>query len=171
MQPTHATSDMRFAARRLGTDRLAGSYAWRSLLASGARLAGGSDFPVEPVNPFFGIHAAVTRRDRNGEPLDGWRPEQRLTLDEAIRLFTIDAAYAAFEEDLKGTIEPGKLADFILLDRDPYAIRPEELHAVLVETTVVGGSVVFRRDGNVDSARVASRAGDGNIATVLIGGS
>jgi predicted amidohydrolase YtcJ len=144
MQPTHATSDMAWAEARLGPERIKGTYAWRSVLNTGARMALGSDFPVEAVNPFFGIYSAVTRQDQSGNPPGGWRPEERLTLAEAIRGFTSDAAYAAFEEASRGTIEPGKLADFTIVDGDFHAMRQSELFTVRVRMTVVGGEVVYR---------------------------
>ena len=141
MQPTHATSDMRWAEQRLGPERIKGAYAWRTVLNSGARLALGSDFPVEDVNPWFGIDSAVTRQNHQGQPPGGWYPEQKLTLAEAIRGFTLDAAYAAFEEDSRGTIEPGKLADFTIVDGDVYA--SSSLFATKTRMTVVGGDVVY----------------------------
>jgi len=113
-------------------------------LHSGARLALGSDFPVEAVNPFFGIYAAVTRQDQKAWPPGGWYPEQKLTLAEAIRGFTKDAAYAAFEEDSRGTIEPGKLADFTIVEGDLYAMPQSELFKAKVRYTVVGGEIVYR---------------------------
>lgn len=143
MQPTHATSDMPWAERRLGSERIRGAYAWRTVLNSGARLAFGSDFPVEEVNPFFGIHAAVTRQDHEGNPPGGWFPEQRLTLAEALRGFTSDAAYAAFEEDSRGTIEPGRLADFTIVDGDLFAMPAGDLSKAKVRATVVGGEIVY----------------------------
>ena len=143
MQPTHATSDMPWAEARLGPDRVKGAYAWRTLLNSGARLALGSDFPVEDVNPFFGLYSAVTRQDQNGNPPGGWTPEQRLTLAEAIRGFTLDAAYAAFEEGSRGTIEAGKLADFTVVEGDFFSTPVSELFKTKVKTTVVGGLVVY----------------------------
>ena len=141
MQPTHATSDMRWAEARLGSERVKGAYAWRTVLNSGARLALGSDFPVEDVNPWFGIYSAVTRQNQQGEPAGGWYPDQKLTLAEAIRGFTLDAAYAAFEEDSRGTIEPGKLADFTIVGGDVYAST--SLFATKTRMTVVGGEVVY----------------------------
>ena len=144
MQPTHATSDMDWAERRVGPQRIRGAYAWRTVLKSGGRLALGSDFPVEAVNPWFGIYSAVTRQDHNGNPRGGWYPEQRLTLPEAIRGFTADAAYAAFEEDSRGTIEPGKLADFTIVAGDPYSKPASELWKMQVKMTVVGGEVVYQ---------------------------
>ena len=143
MQPTHATSDMYWAEDRVGPDRIKGAYAWRTVLNSGARLALGSDFPVEAVNPFFGIYAAVTRQDQKGWPAAGWYPEQKLTLAEAIRGFTSDAAYAAFEETSRGTIEPGKLADFTIIEGNVYTMPQSELFKAKVRSTVVGGEIVY----------------------------
>ena len=144
MQPTHATSDMYWAQDRVGPERIKGAYAWRTVLNSGGRLALGSDFPVEDVNPFFGIYAAVTRQDQKGWPAGGWYPDQRLTLAEAIRGFTKDAAYAAFEENSRGTIEPGKLADLTIVEGDLYAMPQSELFKAKVRYTVVGGEIVYR---------------------------
>jgi predicted amidohydrolase YtcJ len=147
MQPTHATSDMPWAERRLGSQRIRGAYAWRTLLNAGGRIALGSDFPVEDVNPFFGIYSAVTRQDQTGQPAGGWYPEQRLTLAEALRGFTLDAAYAAFEEKSRGTIEPGKLADFTIVEGDFFTTPPSDLFKTKVRATVVGGEVVYSKDG------------------------
>lgn len=141
MQPTHATSDMYWAEKRLGPERIKGAYAWRTVLDAGGRLALGSDFPVEDVNPFFGLYAAVTRQDQKGWPAGGWYPSQKLTLAEAVRGFTKDAAYAAFEEGSRGTIEVGKLADFTIVDGDLYSMP--ELYKATVRYTVVGGKVVY----------------------------
>ena len=146
MQPTHATSDLRWAADRLGQARLAGAYAWASLVRSGARLAAGSDFPVESERPLWGVHAAVTRQDRRGEPAGGWRPGERLTREQAFRAFTREAAYAAFEEQSKGTLEPGKLADFAAFSRDVLRCEPAELLSAEAAMTVIGGEVVWRRE-------------------------
>ena len=143
MQPTHATSDMGWAQDRLGADRIRGAYAWRTVLDSGARLALGSDFPIEDVNPFFGIYSAVTRQDQSGQPTGGWYPSQKLTLAEAIRGFTSDAAYAAFEEGSRGTIETGKLADLTIVVGNVYAMPQSELFRTKVRYTVVGGEVVY----------------------------
>jgi hypothetical protein len=143
MQPTHATSDMYWAEARLGTERAKGAYAWRTVLNAGGRLALGSDFPVEDVNPFFGLLAAVTRQDQKGWPAGGWHPTEKLTLAEAIRGFTSDAAWAAFEEGSRGTIEVGKLADLTIVDGDLFAMPPNELHKTKVRYTVVGGEVVY----------------------------
>lgn len=145
MQPTHATSDMPWAEARVGPERIRGAYALQTVLSSGARLALGSDFPVEYVNPFFGIYSAVTRQDQSGNPAGGWYPDQRLTLAEAVRGFTSDAAYAAFEEKSRGTIEPGKLADFTIVEGDFYAMPASELFKTKVRATVVGGEIVHGR--------------------------
>lgn len=144
MQPTHATSDMYWAEDRVGPERIKGAYAWRTVLNSGARLALGSDFPVEQVNPFFGIYAAVTRQDQKAWPAGGWYPDQKLTLAEAIRGFTKDAAYAAFEENSRGTIEPGKLADLTIIEGDLFAMPQSDLFKAKVRYTVVGGEIVYR---------------------------
>ncbi|HVY61511.1 MAG TPA: amidohydrolase family protein, partial [Planctomycetota bacterium] len=143
MQPTHATSDMRWAERRVGVERLRGAYAWASLLRSGARLAFGSDFPVESPEPLAGIYAAALREDAHGEPAGGWIPSERLTREEAVRAFTAGAAYAAFEEQVKGTIAPGKRADLVVLSRDVLTCDPNEILTTRVEMTIVGGEVVY----------------------------
>jgi len=127
MQPTHATSDMNMAEDRLGPDRIQGGYAWRRLLDSGAVLASGSDFPVELPNPFYGLYAAVTRQDRGGMPEGGWYIDQGLTRAEALHSFTLAAAYAAHQEDRMGSLEPGKWADFIIVDRDYFDIPNSEI--------------------------------------------
>lgn len=146
MQPTHATSDMRWAEQRLGEDRLVGAYAWQRLRKAGAPLAFGSDFPVEPVNPMFGIHAAVTRQDREGEPPGGWLPDQRVTAEVAIAGFTIEAAKAAFAEDDVGSLAIGKRADFVVLDRDPLEVPADALHRLRVLVTALDGDPVYRSD-------------------------
>jgi predicted amidohydrolase YtcJ len=143
MQPTHATSDMNMAEDRLGPDRLKGGYAWRKLLDSGAVLASGSDFPVELPNPFYGLYAAVTRQDRNGMPEGGWYIEEGLTRAEALHSFTLAAAYAAHQEDRMGSLEPGKWADFIMVDRDYFTIPNSEIDDIQVIGTWVGGKRVF----------------------------
>lgn len=145
MQATHATSDMPWAEARLGHERARGAYAWQALLKSGARLANGSDFPVEAVNPLWGFYASLTRQDHAGRPVGGWFADQRLSRDAALRSFTLDAAYAAFEERDKGSLEPGKFADFILLSRDIMTIPPAELLQTEVVRTVVGGQTVWER--------------------------
>ncbi|HSD85841.1 MAG TPA: amidohydrolase [Anaerolineae bacterium] len=142
MQPIHATSDMLMADKFWGT-RSRGAYAWRTQLDAGARLAFGSDSPVESFNPFLGIHAAVTRRRADGSPHpDGWYPEQRLTVEEAVHGFTLGAAYASYEETRKGSLAPGKLADLIVLDRDIFSIDPMEIAETQVVATVIDGQLV-----------------------------
>ncbi len=142
MQPTHATSDKNMAGARLGTARLAGAYAWRTLLDTGARLAFGSDFPVEAPNPFFGLHAAVTREDHDGNPPGGWLPTQKLTRIEALTAFTTTAAFAAHAETRVGTLTPGKWADFIVVDRDVLTVPPAGIWQTKVLQTWVGGQRV-----------------------------
>ena len=143
MQPTHCTSDMRWVEDRVGPKRAKGAYAWASLLKSGARPAFGSDFPVESHNPFLGIAAAITRQNADGEPAGGWHAEQRLTREETLRAFTIDAAYAAFWEERVGTLEAGKLADFIVLDRDIMTCDPRDIADTKVLQTISYGEVVY----------------------------
>jgi predicted amidohydrolase YtcJ len=145
VQPTHATSDMPWAEQRVG-DRIEGAYAWRRLAQSGARLALGSDFPVERVNPMLGFYAAVTRQDAEGMPEGGWYADQVLTREEALKGFTLDAAYAGFQEDELGTIAAGKRADFVVLGRDPMTAPADELLGTEVLMTVVGGEVVYDSD-------------------------
>ena len=143
MQPTHATSDMNMAEDRLGAERLKGAYAWRTLLKQGTLIAAGSDFPVESDNPFFGLYSAVTRMDHEGHPAGGWHPEQAMTLVEAFRAFTLDAAYAQHQEKTVGSLETGKWADFIIIDRDLFQVPPGEIWKIKVEQTWVGGRRVY----------------------------
>lgn len=143
MQPTHCTSDMRWVEDRVGPERARGAYAWASLIRAGVPIAGGSDFPVESHNPFLGLHAAVTRQNLGGDPPGGWRPEERMTRDEALRSFTIWAARASFEEDVKGSITPGKMADFIVIDRDVMTCDAQDIPETRVLRTVIGGETVF----------------------------
>ena len=142
-QPTHATSDMYWAEDRVGPERLRGAYAWRKFRESGVRIVCGSDFPVESPNPFFGIYAAVTRQDQEGWPAGGWRPEERMTREEALACFTRDAAWAAGMEDEVGTLSVGKRADFVIVDRDPFTAPAEELWKTRVLRTVIDGETVY----------------------------
>jgi len=143
MQPIHATSDMNMAEDRIGNERIKGGYAWRRLLDSGAVIASGSDFPVELPNPFLGLYAAVTRQDRAGLPRDGWYPEQALSREEALHSFTLAAAYAAHQEERLGSLEPGKWADFIVVDRNYFEIPASEIDDIRVLQTWVGGKLVY----------------------------
>ena len=145
MQPTHQTSDRLMAEARLGPNRLAGAYAWQSVLKSGARLAFGTDFPVESPNPFPGLSAAVSRQDLNGQPPGGWIPSERLTFEQALQAYTRGAAYAGFAEDKIGALEPGKYADFIIIDRDPTKVDAQSLAKTQVLETWVAGKKVFSR--------------------------
>jgi predicted amidohydrolase YtcJ len=145
IQPTHATSDMNMAEERVGPRRIRGAYAWRSLLDSGAVVAAGSDFPVESHNPLWGVYAAVTRQDHEGNPPGGWYPEQRMTVEEALRAFTIGAAYAAFREHDLGRLMPGYFADFTAYDIDVLRCEPREWLQVRPRMVAIGGEVVYRR--------------------------
>jgi predicted amidohydrolase YtcJ len=143
MQPTHCTSDMRWVDVRVGPERANGAYAWASLLRSGAIIAGGSDFPVESHNPFLGLYAAVTRKNLDGKPEDGWHKEERVTREEALRMFTCSAAYAAFMEDSIGRLAPRMQADFIVIDRDIMNCGGKDIPGTRVLRTVVAGETVF----------------------------
>ncbi len=143
MQPSHAISDLFFAPARLGMERLAGAYAWQSFLKAGCIIAGGSDAPVERGEPMIEFYAAVTRKSSKGESGDGWHPEQAVSREDALKMFTIWPAYAAFEEKDKGSIEPGKLADFTVLSQDIMKIPEQEILKTRAEMTVIGGEVVF----------------------------
>jgi predicted amidohydrolase YtcJ len=167
MQPIHCTSDMYWAEARLGPERIRGAYAWRKFLETGSIIVGGSDFPVEHPNPLWGIHAAVTRQDHEGRPGDwhdvlqhfqlpvdgvsdprafagGWYADQKMTREEAIRSFTTWAAYGAFEEGLKGSLEPGKLADMVVLTQDIMTIPASEILHTEVVMTIVGGEIAYQ---------------------------
>ncbi len=147
MQPTHCTSDMPWVEDRLGPERAKGAYVWRSLLESGAMIAGGSDFPVESPNPLYGFYAAITRQDHDGMPPGGWHPEQRMERFEALKAFTVWAAYAGFEENLRGSIEDGKLADIVVLSNDIMKCEPKAILSTSVEYTIVGGEIVYAASG------------------------
>jgi len=144
MQPTHATSDMNMAEDRIGATRLKGAYAWQTFLQLGARIAFGSDFPVELANPFHGLHAAVTRQTADNQPDQGWIPQEKVSLNQALRGFTLDAAYSAFQETSLGTLETGKKADFILIDRDIFAIPASAIRDTKVLQTWVNGELKYQ---------------------------
>ena len=145
MQPTHATSDKGMAEARLGEGRLGGAYAWQQIKKSGAELAFGSDFPVEPPDPMFGLHAAVTRQSRDGLPAGGWRPWEKVSMADAFAGFTTWAARAGHNETKVGTLEPGKYADFITLERDPFTAPEGDLWKIKVTATWLAGKQVFKR--------------------------
>ncbi len=153
MQPTHQTSDRLMAEARLGPNRLAGAYAWQSVLKNGAKLAFGTDFPVESPNPFPGLSAAISRQDMNGQPPGGWIPSERLTLGEALHAYTRGAAYAGFAEDRIGALEPGKWADFVIIDRDPTRIDAQSLGRTKVLETWVAGKKVWSRPSRDERGR------------------
>jgi predicted amidohydrolase YtcJ len=145
MQASHQTSDMYWAGTRLGSTRLLGAYAWRSLLDQGSIIPNGSDFPVEQVNPLISFHAAFSRQDANNWPPNGWYPEQKMTRDEALRSITLWPAYAAFQENIMGSLTPGKVADFVVLDQDIMRVAPEQVLKTQVLATYVGGKAVYER--------------------------
>ncbi len=146
MQATHATSDKNMAEDRVGPERIMGGYAWRRLLDTGAVIANGSDFPVELSNPFHGLYASVTRQDRDGEPAGGWYADQALTRAEALHSFTLAAAYAAHQEDRLGSLEAGKWADFIIIDRNYFEVPPAQIDDIIVLETWIAGNRVFARE-------------------------
>jgi hypothetical protein len=147
VQPTHCTSDMPWAGARLGAERIKTAYIFKDLYEQRGIIALGSDFPVEDINPLYGFHAAVARQDAQNQPTGGFQAEQALTRETALRGMTIYAAIASFEEQLKGSLERGKLADMVILDQDIMTIPKEKLRSVKVLTTISGGKVVFQREG------------------------
>ncbi len=147
MQPTHCITDKRFAEKRIGLERCEGAYAWQSLLKAGVHIAFGTDWSVEPIDPLEGLYGAVTRKNRAGEPGDGWFPEQKLSMEKAIELYTLGAAYAEFMEDQKGMIKNGYLADMVIFNNDLMTIPHDQIMSSKVDYTVVGGKVVYQRKG------------------------
>jgi predicted amidohydrolase YtcJ len=143
MQPYHAIDDGRWAEKRIGKERAKTTYAFRSLLDSGAVLAFGTDWTVAPMNPMFTIYAAVTRRTLDGKNPKGWVPEQKISVEEAIRAYTVGSAYAEFQESVKGTITPGKLADLVILSRDIFKIDPKDIETTKVVMTILDGRVIY----------------------------
>jgi predicted amidohydrolase YtcJ len=146
MQPSHETTDMRWAETRVGPERAKGAYAWKSLLNSGAKLAFGTDFDVEPVNPMRGLYACVTREGDGGGPAGGWQPQEKISMEECIRAYTAGSAYAQFEEGKKGELKVGEYADFIILSNDLTKVSPAEILKTQVLRTVVGGRVVYQKN-------------------------
>src|SRR5579875_3080892 len=143
MQPYHCIDDGRWAEKRIGPERAKTTYAFRSLLDSGATLAFGSDWPVAPMSPLMGIYAAVTRRTLDGKHPDGWVPQQKITVEEAVRAYTMGSAYASFEDKIKGSLEPGKLADLIVLSDDIFAIDPVKIADTTVRMVIFEGKILF----------------------------
>ena len=143
MQPTHCISDKKFCEKRIGFERAKGAYAWKSLAKAGATLAFGTDYQVEPLNPMEGLYAAVTHKDRLGEKGEGWHPEQKIKMEDAIKYYTLGSAYAQFMEDRKGMIRPGFLADIVIVDKDLLTIPENEIMKTKVDYTITGGKVVF----------------------------
>jgi predicted amidohydrolase YtcJ len=146
VQPTHATSDMYWAEERLGADRMPGAYPFKSLLDASGTLPLGTDFPVEFVNPFFTFYAAVTRQDQEGYPKGGFTPDQKLSREETLKGMTIWAAHSNFQEKERGSIETGKMADFVILDRDLMKVDPMEIPKSKVLNTYLGGEEVYRKN-------------------------
>ena len=144
MQPTHATSDMPWAQARLGPERIKGAYAWQTFMKLGVHVPSGSDFPVESPNPLWGLYAAITRQDKTGQPAGGWFPAQKMTREEALRSWTIEGAYAAFEENKKGSLEVGKVADFIMLSNDVMTMPETDIWKTRVTLTVSAGKIVHQ---------------------------
>jgi predicted amidohydrolase YtcJ len=145
MQPVHCASDMFWAEARLGPERVKGAYAWRSILDTGSRIIAGSDFPNDDMNPLRGFYAAITRSDPDGYPAEGWYGRQRMSREEALRAYTMWAAYGAFQEGMKGTIEYGKYADLTILSKDIMTIPPRDILTTEVEMTVVGGRIFYSK--------------------------
>jgi hypothetical protein len=143
MQPTHCISDKKFCVKRMGAERAKGAYAWKSLTDAGAILAFGTDYQVEPLNPMEGLYASVTRKDRLGEDGEGWYPEQKITMEDAIKYYTMGSAYAQFMEDRKGMIKRGYLADIVITDKDLLTIPENEIMKTKVDYTITGGKVVY----------------------------
>lgn len=150
MQATHATSDKNMAENRIGPERIKGAYAWRKVIDAGSIIADGSDAPVELANPYHGLYAAVTRMDRDGNPPGGWYAGECMTRVEALKSFTIWAAYAQFEDKIKGSLETGKLADFVVVDRDYMTCPAADIKDINALTTVVGGETVYERPSSKD---------------------
>ncbi len=146
VQPFHVIDDSRWAHKRIEEDVLEGTYAFRSLLDAGTVLAFGSDWTVAPISPILGIYSAVTRHTMDGSQPDGWYPEERLTVEESLKAYTSGVAYAGFQEDVLGTLEAGKLADFVVLSHDLFQVEPQEIKNTGVVRTVVGGETRFLSD-------------------------
>jgi hypothetical protein len=169
MQSSHQTSDMPWAERRLGPERIRGAYAWRTLLETGVIIPNGTDFPVEHVNPIITFHSAVTRQDAENLPAGGWYPDQRMTREEALRSMTLWPAFAAFQENELGSITAGKYADFTILDRDIMKVAPEHILSAQVVATYVGGAAVYQAKitastGSKGSNASSAEPGDSTVS-------
>lgn len=145
MQPSHAISDKRWAGARLGEYRVLGAYAWHMMESHGVHVPFGTDFPVEPMNPYLGLFAAVTRQSTDGDPAGGWLPQERLTIHDAICCYTAESAYASFEEKEKGQIAPGMLADLVVHSRDLLSIKPQEILQTEAVMTIFDGKVIYEK--------------------------
>jgi predicted amidohydrolase YtcJ len=145
MQASHQTSDMYWIGKRLGSTRVLGAYAWKSLIESGVVIPNGSDFPVEQVNPLISFHASVARQDANNWPAGGWFPEQRMSREDALRSMTIWPAWSAFQEKEMGSLTPGKYADFVVLDQDIMRVPAELILSTKVLSTFIGGKEVYKK--------------------------
>lgn len=147
MQPTHCITDKRFAEKRIGLERCEGAYAWQKLLDAGVHIAFGTDWNVEPIDPLEGLYGAVSRKDRAGEEGEGWFPDQKLSMEKAIELYTSGAAYAEFMEDRKGKLKEGYLADMVVFNNDLMTIPHDQIMTSKVDYTIVGGKIVYKREG------------------------
>jgi predicted amidohydrolase YtcJ len=146
MQAIHMSSDRPWAIERLGEKRIReGAYMWQSLLKSGARIVNGTDAPVEPLNPIPSFYASVTRKTLKGQPEGGFEPEEKMTRQQALRSYTLDAAYGAFEENIKGSIEPGKLADFTIFSQDLMGVDEQQILQTEVSATIIGGRIAYKK--------------------------
>ncbi|MFW6128747.1 MAG: amidohydrolase [Candidatus Aminicenantaceae bacterium] len=146
MQPTHCITDKRFAEKRIGRERCKGAYAWKKLLDAGVHIAFGTDWPVEPIDPLEGLYAAVARKARAGEEGEGWFPDQKLSMEKAIELYTLGSAYAEFMENRKGMLKEGYLADMVIFNNDLMTIPPDQIMKSKVDYTIVGGTIVYHRE-------------------------
>jgi predicted amidohydrolase YtcJ len=150
LQPVHAITDLNWVESRVGPERMAGAYAWQSFLKLGTRICIGTDWPVETLDPRVGLYEAVTRKDLDGNPPEGRQPEEALTIEQTLKGYTLDAAWAEYSEAKKGSITPGKYADLAILDRDPTVIDPAELLSLQVLGTIVEGRQVYAGDDRFD---------------------
>ena len=145
MQPSHAISDKRWAGERLGEYRVLGAYSWHTFMAYGVHVPFGTDYPVEPINPYLGLYAAVTRQSTEGDPFGGWIPQEKISMADAIRCYTAESAYATFEENVKGQIAVGMLADFVVHSKDLFTIEPKEILNAEATMTILGGKIVYEK--------------------------